>query len=93
MLAQYQTTITRSSNTMLNESQIADIWIMFKEYIDKKQLDVVAEKYVDLLADYGVSDEVLEEVIGTDNELDDAINYYLENDYDDGYDDEDDEEY
>lgn len=76
---------------MLNESQIADIWIMFKEYIDKKQLDIVAEKYVDLLADYGVSDEVLEEVIGTDNELDDAINYYLENDYDDdGYDDEED---
>jgi len=77
---------------MLNESQIADIWIMFKEYIDKKQLDIVAEKYVDLLADYGVRDEVLEEVIGTDNELDDAINYYLENDYDDGYDDEEDEE-
>lgn len=80
---------------MLNESQIADIWIMFKEYIDKKQLDIVAEKYVDLLADYGVRDEVLEEVIGTDNELDDAINYYLENDYDDGYDDdeEDNEDY
>ena len=78
---------------MLNESQIADIWIMFKEYIDKKQLDIVAEKYVDLLADYGVRDEILEEVIGTDNDLDDAINYYLENDYsDDGYDDEQDEE-
>jgi hypothetical protein len=79
---------------MLNESQIADIWIMFKEYIDKKQLDIVAEKYVDLLADYGVNDEVLEEVIGTDNELDEAINYYLENDYSDGYDDEEpDEDY
>lgn len=79
---------------MLNESQIADIWIMFKEYIDKKQLEIVAEKYVDLLADYGVSDDILEEVIGTDNELDDAINYYLENDYDDGYDeDNDDEDY
>jgi len=79
---------------MLNESQIADIWILFKEYIDKKQLDIVAEKFVDLLADYGVSDDILEEVIGTDNELDDAINYYLENDYDDDYgDDEDEEDY
>lgn len=77
---------------MLNESQIADIWILFKEYIDKKQLDIVAEKFVDLLADYGVSDDILEEVIGTDNELDDAINYYLENDYDDDYDDDEDEE-
>lgn len=79
---------------MLNESQIADIWIMFKEYLDKKQIGLVAEKYVDLLADYGVDDDVLEEVIGTDNDLDEAINYYLEIDndlYDD--DDEEDEEY
>ena len=79
---------------MLNESQIADIWIMFKEYLDKKQIGLVAEKYVDLLADYGVNDVVLEEVIGTDNDLDEAINYYLEIDndlYDD--DDEEDEEY
>ena len=79
---------------MLNESQIADIWIMFKEYLDKKQIGLVAEKYVDLLADYDVDDDVLEEVIGTDNDLDEAINYYLEIDnnmYDD--DDEEDEEY
>jgi hypothetical protein len=78
---------------MLNESQIADVWIMFKEYIDRKQLGVVAEKFVDLLADYGVQDEILKEVIGTDNELDDAINYYLENDYDDDSDEEDEEDY
>jgi hypothetical protein len=75
---------------MLNESQVADIWIMFKEYIDKKQLDIVAEKYVDLLADYGVNDETLQETIGTDNYLDNAVNYYLETDYKDS--DEDEEE-
>jgi hypothetical protein len=78
---------------MLNESQIADIWIMFKEYIDKKQLDIVAEKYVDLLADYGVNDETLQETIGTDNYLDNAVNYYLETDYKDRDEDEDDEDY
>ena len=38
----------------------------------------VAEKYVDLLADYGVSDETFKEVIGTDGPLDDAISYYLD---------------
>jgi hypothetical protein len=63
---------------------------MFKEYIDKKQLDIVAEKYVDLLADYGVNDETLQETIGTDNYLDNAVNYYLETDYKDS--DEDEEE-
>ena len=51
---------------------------MFKEYTDKKQMDLVAEKYVDLLADYGVSDETFNEVIGTDSTLDEAISYYLD---------------
>ena len=76
---------------MMNESHIGDIWTMFKEYVDKKQIDLVAEKYVDLLADYGVTDETFKEVIGTDANLDDAISYYLDLDNDDDDDDEWDE--
>jgi len=71
----------------MNEDHISDIWTMFKEYVDKKQMDLVAEKYVDLLADYGVSDETFKEVIGTDSNLDEAISYYLDLDNED--DDED----
>ena len=62
----------------MNEEHISDIWTMFKEYVDKKQMDLIAEKYVDLLADYGVSDETFKEVIGTDSYLDEAISYYLD---------------
>ena len=62
----------------MNEEHISDIWTMFKEYVDKKQLELVAEKFVDLLADYGVSDETFKEVIGTESNLDDAISYYLD---------------
>ena len=62
----------------MNEEHISDIWTMFKEYTDKKQMELVAEKYVDLLADYGVSDEMFKEVIGTDSYLDEAISYYLD---------------
>ena len=62
----------------MNEEHISDIWTMFKEYVDKKQMDLVAEKYVDLLADYGVSDETFKEVLGTDSSLDEAIGYYLD---------------
>ena len=72
----------------MNEEHISDIWTMFKEYVDKKQMDLVAEKYVDLLADYGVSDETFKEVLGTDSSLDEAIGYYL--DLDNVDDDEDD---
>ena len=62
----------------MNEEHISDIWTMFKEYTDKKQIELVAEKYVDLLADYGVSDETFKEVIGADSYLDEAIGYYLD---------------
>jgi hypothetical protein len=62
----------------MNEEHISDIWTMFKEYLDKKQIEVVAEKFIDLLADYGVSDETLKDVLGHDAALDEAITYYLD---------------
>ena len=63
---------------MLNESQIGDIWMLFADYIDKKQVEVAAERYIDLLADYGISDKVLQSATGVDNTLDAAIDYYLD---------------
>ena len=76
----------------MTEEQIVDTWSLFKEYIDKKQTEVVAEKFVDMLADYGVSDETLMAALGSSSSLDYAINYYL--DSDDDYDVDDyDEDY
>jgi len=65
---------------MLNETQVGDIWLNFVEYIDKKQLETVAERYVDLLADFGVPDKVLQAAQGVDEILDQAIGYYLNDD-------------
>jgi hypothetical protein len=65
---------------MLNETQVGDIWLMFIEYLDKKQLETVAERYVDLLADFGVADKVLKNATGVDDILDQAIGYYLNDD-------------
>ena len=50
----------------MNENQIADIWLLFKEYADKKTLESLAERYVDLLADHGISDKTLKDSIGYD---------------------------
>jgi hypothetical protein len=72
----------------MNEEQIADVWMMFKEYLDKKHIEMAAERFVDLLADYGISDETFQELIGTDAHLDSAINYYLELDDEETYEDE-----
>jgi hypothetical protein len=63
---------------MLNETQIGDIWLLFADYVDKKQIEVAAERYVELLADYGVSDRTLEGATGVDGNLDSAIEYYLD---------------
>jgi cytosine/adenosine deaminase-related metal-dependent hydrolase len=73
----------------MNEEQIADIWMTFKEYLDKKHIENAAERFVDLMADYGVSDEVFKESFGHCSYLDTAIRYYLEIDEED-YDDWDD---
>jgi len=71
----------------MNEEQIVDIWNLFKPNLDKKQVEITAEKFVDLLADYGVDDIVLKESLGNDKDLDNAIQYYL--DVDDDYDEDD----
>ena len=38
---------------MLSETQIGDIWLNFVEYLDKKQLETVAERYIDMLGAFG----------------------------------------
>jgi hypothetical protein len=63
---------------MLNETQIGDVWLLFADYIDKKVLDSVAERYVELLADFGVTDRILNGATGVDPALDSAIEYYLD---------------
>ena len=73
---------------MLNETQVGDVWLMFVEYMDKKQLETVAERYIDMLADFGVPDKVFKDATGVDEILDQAIGYYLNEDEE-----EDDEDY
>ena len=75
----------------MDEDQIADIWNLFKNYLDKKQPELVAEKFVDLLVDYGVDDLTLKSSLGNDKLLDAAIQYYLEDEDEEDYDQEWDE--
>ena len=51
--------------------------------MDKKHIDTVAEKFVDLCADFGTEDEAFRDALGSDHDLDKAIGYYLEEDVDD----------
>jgi hypothetical protein len=79
---------------MNDEEQIVEIWNLFKPYIDKKQLNIIAEKFIDFLVDAGTHDETLTSCLGHSQSLDNAINYYLDleddvRDEDDNYEFED----
>jgi hypothetical protein len=64
----------------MDEHQIAEIWSLFKEYLDKKTCETAAERYVELLVELGVSDRVITEAVGHDAVLDEAISYYVDAD-------------
>jgi len=62
----------------MDSELIVNFWNCVKDYFDKKQIDSAAEKYINLIADYGIDDTVLKECLGSDDHLDDAIEYYLD---------------
>ena len=70
----------------MNEEIAADLWNLFKEYLDKKHVEMAAERYVDMLADYGMSEVQLQDMMGNSKRLDTAIQYYLELDQDEDFD-------
>jgi hypothetical protein len=70
----------------MTENQIIDIWVLFREYVEPKVVELAAERYIDLLVENGVSDKLIKQLVGHDDYLDDAIVYYLDED------DEDDDE-
>ena len=39
----------------MDENHIVDIWLVFKDSIDSKKIETVAERFVDVCADYGTS--------------------------------------
>ena len=77
----------------MDETHIVEVWTTFKEYLDKKSVYAAAERYVDLLADMGVDDHTFTEILGSDAELDHAINYYLDIEQTDSDDDNNDDTY
>ena len=73
----------------MESSLIVDIWNTFKDSVDKKHIELVAEKFVEVCADYGTDDSEFREAMGSCDTLDAAISYYL--DIDDDSDDDDNE--
>ena len=79
----------------MTDTQISDIWCFFKEFIRKDDIQPAAEQFVDLLADFNIKDKVLQGAMGSDADLDSAIEYYLEDDtdVDEEYEDSEEDDY
>lgn len=67
----------------MDESQIVDVWLVLKDSIDTKKLETAAERYVDVCADYGAEDIHFRDALGSCTALDGAINYYLDDEFND----------
>lgn len=78
----------------MEESQIIEIWDIFKEYVSDKNKETAADHYVNFLLGKDVELSVLESLLGYDKYLDTAVELALgEYEDDDEDDDEDDWDY
>ena len=66
---------------------LIDVWGLIKSYVNAKDKSVVAEKFVDIAMDNGIEDEELKELMGHDEDLDEAIRYNLDIEEDEDYED------
>jgi len=67
----------------MKEDLIADLWSVVIEHIPEKQKKDVAADFVNTLLDYGVKESVLDDLLGVDPYLDQAIEYACDGDLDD----------
>lgn len=63
----------------MKDELIADIWNTFADHISEKTRKDVAYDFVNVLLDNGIKESVLEDLLGIDPYLDDAINYSIDN--------------
>tara|TARA_R110000796_G_scaffold5859_3_gene21477 strand:+ start:567 stop:779 length:213 start_codon:yes stop_codon:yes gene_type:complete len=62
---------------------LIDTWNLLKAYVPAKDKAIVATRFVDIAMDNGIHDEEIKEMIGNDDELDEAIRYNLDLEEDD----------
>jgi hypothetical protein len=72
----------------MKDDLIADLWHVVVEHIPEKHRQAVASDFINTLLDHGIKESVLEELIGVDPHLDEAIEYSIdgeeiEDDYED----------
>jgi hypothetical protein len=74
----------------MKDDLIADLWHVVIEHIPEKHRQDVASDFVNTLLDHGIKESVLEELLGVDPHLDEAIEYSIDGEDIDDYEEEED---
>jgi hypothetical protein len=64
----------------MKEDLIADLWNIVVEHIPEKQKKDVAADFVNALLDHGIKESILDNLLGIDPFLDQAIEYATDGD-------------
>lgn len=64
----------------MENQMLIDVWSLVKAYVPSKDKGIVANKFVDIISDNGVDEEELRELMGHDDELDEAIKLMIDED-------------
>ena len=72
----------------MKEDLIADIWTLVIEHIPEKNRKDVAADFVNTLLDYGIKESTLESLQGVDPYLDQAVDYAIDGEEIESYEDE-----
>jgi hypothetical protein len=72
----------------MNHELLADLWNVTADRIPEKYKADVAQEFVTTLLDYGINESVIEQLTGIDTYLDTAIEYAVDEDSDEEWEDE-----
>ena len=57
---------------------LADIWNAFSDHLPEKDKNEIAQNYITILLDYGITESDLQSLSGIDTYLDTAIEYAID---------------
>ena len=73
----------------MDQNLLGDIWNVLSDHVPEKVKGDVAQEFVTTLLDYGITESTLEGMLGIDTYLDTAIEYALDDEVEESWDDED----
>ena len=73
-------------NSKMNKDLLVDLWNLMSDHIPEKEKADVSQEFVTTLLDYNIVESTLKGMVGVDTYLDTAIEYALDEDDEEDWD-------